>query len=393
MSDKLAVLDRSSAAPVAVAPGFDFSNIDTEAIKRKFLAIEQFQHLVGTQLKKGLDVGVIPGTGDKPTLLKPGAEKIAKLLNCFDQYEIVSATEDWDKPLFRYLIRCTLIEMSTGTSVSSGLGECNSWESKYRWRWVPEAQIPAALNKDSLQKRDGKKKLFEFDFAIEKRETTGNYGKPEAHWAAFDAAIQNGTAVRVERETKSKKKFWGHEITIGETYFRIPNPDVFDQINTILKMAKKRAMVDAALSAGRLSDLFTQDLEDLFGEAAAQMEQEPAVAAPAKPEEATKPKAAPAAAPSADPEPDPGVSDLPDETESANRATDDQIKAIGLKIVALGKHGISPTKALEQMYLNVKEKFGTTFVQFDELTFEEADYVDIRLGAWLDMKSKKGAAK
>src|SRR5690606_29527760 len=33
--------------------------------------------------------------------------------------------------------------------------------------------------------------------------------------------------------------------------------------NTCLKMAKKRAQVDAALTVGSLSDIFTQDLEDM----------------------------------------------------------------------------------------------------------------------------------
>jgi len=39
--------------------------------------------------------------------------------------------------------------------------------------------------------------------------------------------------------------------------------DVYDLKNTILKMAKKRAYVDATLSACRLSDFFTQDMEDV----------------------------------------------------------------------------------------------------------------------------------
>lgn len=38
--------------------------------------------------------------------------------------------------------------------------------------------------------------------------------------------------------------------------------DLFDLKNTVLKMAKKRAYVDATLSACRLSDFFTQDIED-----------------------------------------------------------------------------------------------------------------------------------
>lgn len=39
--------------------------------------------------------------------------------------------------------------------------------------------------------------------------------------------------------------------------------DPFSVDNTILKMAKKRALVDAALLVGSLSDIFTQDLDDV----------------------------------------------------------------------------------------------------------------------------------
>jgi len=41
------------------------------------------------------------------------------------------------------------------------------------------------------------------------------------------------------------------------------NQDPFTIDNTVLKMAKKRALVDAALLVGSLSDIFTQDLEDM----------------------------------------------------------------------------------------------------------------------------------
>ena len=39
--------------------------------------------------------------------------------------------------------------------------------------------------------------------------------------------------------------------------------DPFSIDNTVLKMAKKRALVDAALLVASLSDVFTQDLEDM----------------------------------------------------------------------------------------------------------------------------------
>ncbi|MCK7475628.1 MAG: hypothetical protein MZV49_24095 [Rhodopseudomonas palustris] len=44
--------------------------------------------------------------------------------------------------------------------------------------------------------------------------------------------------------------------------YRFPNEEIYTQVNTVLKMAKKRAQVDAALSVGRLSNIFTQDIED-----------------------------------------------------------------------------------------------------------------------------------
>jgi len=45
-----------------------------------------------------------------------------------------------------------------------------------------------------------------------------------------------------------------------EVSFRYQDP--FTIVNTLLKMAKKRALIDAVLSATRASGLFTQDIED-----------------------------------------------------------------------------------------------------------------------------------
>ena len=42
--------------------------------------------------------------------------------------------------------------------------------------------------------------------------------------------------------------------------------DAYNIINTLLKMAKKRAFVDAVLSATRSSGIFTQDIEDMSGD-------------------------------------------------------------------------------------------------------------------------------
>jgi hypothetical protein len=44
---------------------------------------------------------------------------------------------------------------------------------------------------------------------------------------------------------------------------RIENADIADVYNTVLKMAKKRAFVDATITATAASDIFTQDVEDM----------------------------------------------------------------------------------------------------------------------------------
>ena len=43
---------------------------------------------------------------------------------------------------------------------------------------------------------------------------------------------------------------------------RVPNPDLADQWNIVLKMANKRALVAAVLNVTGTSDVFSQDLED-----------------------------------------------------------------------------------------------------------------------------------
>jgi len=182
-------------------------------LKTKLAAIGRFQALVRTTLKEGHDYGVIPGTGTKPTLLKPGAEKILKLLELADEYTILDKVEDWQAGFFRYIVKCQARHIGTGVVVSEGLGECNSKESKYRWRWVFGSDVPPEVDKSKL--------------VMQKR-----------------------------RSRKSGKEF---------TMYRLDNEDIYSQVNTILKMAKKRAEVDASLSVGRLSDMFTQDIEDFKG--------------------------------------------------------------------------------------------------------------------------------
>ena len=193
-STEIAVLDQDFALP------------DQQQTRAVLQQVQQFQSLIQTSLEKDHDFGVIPGT-QKPTLLKPGAEKIAKLLGLADTYEIMEQTMEWDRGLFQYVIRASLVSIKTGQVVAQGVGECNSYESRYRYRWIWEREL-----------------------------------------AVYGYATSSGLR---ERSTRN-----------GGKQYRIENEDPADQINTVLKMAKKRSLVDAALSVGSLSNLFTQDMEE-----------------------------------------------------------------------------------------------------------------------------------
>jgi hypothetical protein len=208
------------------------------------------------------DFGEIPGT-NKPTLLKPGAEKLCNFFGLEPEFTPVVEDIDWTGAqhggeVFCYArYRCRLLR--EGRVVGVGEGSCNSWEAKYRYRWVE--QVPEHVDRARLPKRVVRRTLCEFDFAIERAETSGQYGKPAEHWQRFQDSIRTGTARQVEKFTRRGKSVaW--EIDVDTALYRIPNPDVADAVNTVQKMAQKRALVAATLIATSASEFFTQDLED-----------------------------------------------------------------------------------------------------------------------------------
>ena len=64
--------------------------------------------------------------------------------------------------------------------------------------------------------------------------------------------------------------------------------DAYDQVNTVLKIAEKRALVHATLTIARVSGLFTQDLEDLPPETHTKEEEPKAEPKKEQPEEKTQ---------------------------------------------------------------------------------------------------------
>jgi hypothetical protein len=181
-------------------------NTDIDSFKNTMGKIQQFQRLVRENLIEGKDYGTIPGTS-KPTLYKAGAEKIVILGKLRSTFDVLNETKDYEREFFDFEIRWNL--WAGDNLLVQGVGLCNSKEDKYRYRWVTEKKMPSNIDKSKLVSRN----------------KTGKYGD--------------------YRE------------------YRMVNEDVCTLANTILKMAKKRALVDAALLVGSLSDLFTQDIEDL----------------------------------------------------------------------------------------------------------------------------------
>ena len=156
----------SDYAPMDIVPAFAITLTDAKE------RIRMLQEFVKDLMVPGQDYGLIPGC-PKPSLLKPGAEKLCDIFGFAKHVKVTNRLEDWSNGIFAYEVIAVLINKRTGLVEAEGVGSCNNKEKRYR------------------------------------------------------------------------------------------NQDPYSVINTILKMAKKRALVDAVLSATRSSALFTQDIEDL----------------------------------------------------------------------------------------------------------------------------------
>jgi hypothetical protein len=271
-------------------------------VEQMIAQTQKIQLCMRAVMKEGEHFGVIPGTKTKPTLLKPGAEKLCLMFRLDPQYEIMSAVETPER--ISFTVRCTLYHIPTGSRIASGLGSCNSRENKYI-RPAPKTcpQCGGA-------------------FLID--------GNPDYE---RDLAYKGGMLC-YKKKGGCGAKFKPDDEKITKQATGIADPA--DLHNTILKMGCKRALVAAVLNGTAASDFFTQDLDDLADKAAAAGE--PEYIAPDDNQrirdaigDAPGPKDVPAAAPSP---PSAATTSKPKKTTAADiphegvPVTPDQIKLI-----------------------------------------------------------------
>jgi len=181
-------------------------------------------------MEEGTHYGVIPGT-KKPTLLKPGAEVLCSIYGLRPDFMPTPESGDGiTAPTLRMTMRCELhLGDLAGPVVAVGYGSANSWERKHRYRRGEKTCPACGLVGQVIRGKD------EYGGGWLCWKKNGGCG---AKWADGAPEIE------------------------GQQVGDIENPDPFDLENTLLKMAKKRAHIDGALTGTASSDLFTQDLDE-----------------------------------------------------------------------------------------------------------------------------------
>ncbi len=169
--------------------------------------INLIQEVMQSVMIEGTHYGTIPGC-KKPSLYKPGAEKILSTFGLKADPDIEDLCTDDE---IRYRIKSCIISAG-GRVIGYGVGECSSKEEKYKWR--------------------------------------GSVCDEEFNETPEDLRRQKWC------------KGWNNKPNYQIKQVRTNMSDI---ANTILKMAKKRSLVDACLTTTACSDIFEQDIEDLDG--------------------------------------------------------------------------------------------------------------------------------
>lgn len=221
-SSALALVSEETAAPVKYEEPRELTIEQVEAQVAKIEALMQ------RVLKRDQHYGVIPGAGEKPTLLQPGAEKINLMFRIGPGKPEVEEVSLGGGHL-DVKVMLPMIHLPTGRLLGYGYGSCSTMESKYRYRNA--AKKCPACGKETIIK--GK----------------AEYG---GGWVCY--AKKGGCGA----------KFAEDDVAItGQVVGKVENPDIADTYNTVRKIAYKRAYVGGTIKVTSASDFFTQDLEDM----------------------------------------------------------------------------------------------------------------------------------
>ena len=186
--------------------------------------VNLIQEIVRAVMKRDVHFGEIPGMsardGEPPryVLFKPGAEKLCLTFQLVPSFDI--EFRDLGNGHREYEFSCTLTHRQSGTVIGQGVGTCSTMESKYRYRW----------------------------------DNTGR-DVPKAYWDARDSALLGGPSFAARKAWENQKQVW-------KIFQKIEHSDPADYWNTVKKIAKKRALVDATITATAAGDIFAQDLVD-----------------------------------------------------------------------------------------------------------------------------------
>ena len=189
--------------------------------------LKLLEQLVEKVLRKDEDYGIIPGT-NKPTLLKPGAANVTSAFNCHAEPHIEQETIDLDKGYIFYRARVDILSNLNGALRASGYGSCSSYEVKYRYR--DQKRKCPECNKETI---------------IKGRQEYGG------GWLCF--AKLGGCGAKFKE---------GDEEIESQVVGKVIVEDPMEQANTLLKMAVKRAEVDASMRLPGVARFFTQDIGD-----------------------------------------------------------------------------------------------------------------------------------
>lgn len=135
--------DESNNTALVIAPANSLA--ESQAHRQQLYAFVQ------SELKEGIDkdYALIPGT-PKKSLLKPGAEKLARFFGCGSRIVHREQTIDPEKGFAFFAYTVELYHLASGKTVSQCEGSANSYEKKFKHR--PMADMLNTLQK-MAQKR------------------------------------------------------------------------------------------------------------------------------------------------------------------------------------------------------------------------------------------------